>query len=153
VWIINNLLARRILGIVLGALFFYAGLQKLLYPYEFAEAVMAYQMVPESLVGLVVALLPWVEIAAGLSLVVGLKPRSCLLILSGLMAAFLLIILITLARGLNIDCGCGLFFQRQVGPAAILEDLFLLVWASGLYVWEFTVAEKASLGLTPTTEN
>jgi putative oxidoreductase len=153
VWIINNFLARRTLGIVLGALFFYAGLQKLLYPYEFAEAVMAYQLVPESLVGLVVAVLPWVEIAAGLSLAVGLKPRSCLLILSGLMVAFLAIILITLARGLNIDCGCGLFFQRQVGPAAILEDLFLLVWASGLYAWEFTVAKRASLGSTPTTEN
>jgi len=126
----------RILEIVLGGLFFYTGLQKLLHPYEFAEVVLAYQLLPESLAGLVVAALPWMEIAAGLCLAAGLKRRSSLIILSGLLAVFLIVILITLARGLNIDCGCGLFFQRQVGTAAILEDLVLLVCIAGLYRWE-----------------
>jgi putative oxidoreductase len=133
----NSFMALRILEVVLGGLFFYAGLQKLLHPYEFAEAVMAYRLLPEILVGVVTAVLPWVEIASGLCLVAGLKRRSCLIILFGLLAAFLVIILVTLARGLKIDCGCGLFFQRQVGPAAILEDLFLLAWAAGLYCWGF----------------
>jgi hypothetical protein len=36
------------------------------------------------------------------------------------------VLLITLARGLKIDCGCGLFFQRQVGLESILEDAVLL---------------------------
>jgi putative oxidoreductase len=140
------MMVRRTLELVLGGLFFYAGMQKLLHPYEFAEAVMAYQMLPASLVGVVVAVLPWVETAAGLCLVAGLKRRSCLLILSGLLAGFLVVILITMARGLKIDCGCGLFSQRQVGLAAISEDLFLLAWAAGLYVWECTVAEHVPLG-------
>ncbi len=151
--ITKNLIARRALEIILGGLFFYAGMQKVLHPYEFAEAVIAYQMLPVSLVGLVAAVLPWVEIAAGLCLVAGLKRRSCLLILAGLLTAFLVVILITLARGLKIDCGCGLFFQRQVGLAAILEDLFLLAWAAGLYWWEHTVAEQVSLSFSPKTEN
>ena len=146
-------LGRRLLGIILGVLFFYAGLQKLLHPYEFAEAVLAYQLLPETLVGVLVAVLPWVEIAAGLCLAAGLKARSCLLILAGLLAGFLVVILITLGRGLKIDCGCGLFFQRQVGPAAILEDLFLLAWAVGLYWWELNGAEQVSLSLLPKTEN
>jgi putative oxidoreductase len=94
-----------------------------------------------------VAVLPWVEVASGLCLVVGLKRRSCLVILSGLLASFLVIILITMIRGLKIDCGCGLFFQRQVGPTAILEDLFLLAWASGLYWWELLKSEKSGQGL------
>lgn len=144
---------RRGLEIVLGGLFFYAGLQKLLHPYEFAEAVLAYQMLPESLVGVLVAVLPWMEIAAGLCLVAGLKRRSCLLILAGLLTAFLAVILVTLARGLKIDCGCGLFFQRQVGLAAILEDLFLLAWAAGLYYWERMAAGHVSLSFSPKTEN
>ena len=29
---------------------------------------------------------------------------------------------ITLGRGLKIDCGCGLFVERQVGLGAIVED-------------------------------
>jgi len=132
----KNMVVRRIVEIILGGLFFYAGLQKLLHPYEFAEAVMAYRLLPMALVGVVTAVLPWIEVAAGLCLVVGLKCRSGLLILSGLLVIFLAVILITMARGLHIDCGCGLFTRRLVGPAALVEDLFMLAWATSLYSWE-----------------
>ena len=142
----SSLIGLRALEVVLGGLFFYAGLQKVLHLHEFAEAVLAYQLLPESLVGLAVAGLPWLEIAAGLCLVAGLKRRSCLLLLTGLVAVFLVVILITMARGLNIDCGCGLFFQRQVGWAAVLEDAVLLIWAAGLYWWELLRSEKCGPG-------
>jgi len=132
----GSLIGLRTLEVVLGGLFFYAGLQKVLYPYEFAEAVLAYRLLPESLVGLAVAGLPWVEIAAGVCLVAGLKPRSGLLLLAGLVAGFMIIILITMARGLKIDCGCGLFLPRQVGWGAVAEDAAFLLWAAGLYWWE-----------------
>jgi uncharacterized membrane protein YphA (DoxX/SURF4 family) len=131
-----NWLIPRLLGVVLGGLFFYVGLQKHYRPYEFAEAVLAYQLAPIWLVGVVAAVLPWVELIAGGMLVAGLKRRSCLLIIAWLMAFFLVIMLVTLARGLKIDCGCGLFFQRQVGVMAVLEDLVFLAWAVGLYWWE-----------------
>ena len=139
----SSIIALRLLEVVLGGLFVYAGLQKSLYPYEFAEAVLAYRLVPESLVGAVAAVLPWVEIAAGLTLVVGLKRRSGLLLLTGLVGAFLVIIFISMARGLKIDCGCGLFFQRQVGLVAVMEDAVFLIWAGGLYVWERQTAGRA----------
>jgi len=142
----SSVLGLRALEVVLGGLFFYAGLQKVLHPYEFAEAVLAYQLLPEALVGLAAAGLPWVEIVAGFCLVAGLKPRSCLLLLAGLVAGFLAVILITMARGLAIDCGCGLFFQRQVGPVAALEDLLLLGWTLGLYRWELSRTEKVGPG-------
>lgn len=132
----HSTIVLRTLEVVLGGLFFYAGLQKVLHPYEFAEAVLAYNLLPESLLGVAVAVLPWVEIAAGLCLVAGLKRRSCLLLLGGMLGCFLVVILITIARGLSIDCGCGLFFQRQVGLLAVLEDGVFLLWASGLYGWE-----------------
>jgi putative oxidoreductase len=138
----SSLIGLRALEVLLGGLFFYAGLQKVLHIHEFAEAVLAYQLLPASLVGLAVAGLPWLEIAAGFFLVVGLKPRSCLLLLAGLAAIFLVVILITMARGLKIDCGCGLFFQRQVGMGAVLEDAVLLIWAAGLYWWELLRSEK-----------
>jgi putative oxidoreductase len=142
----SSLIGLRALEVVLGGLFFYAGLQKVLHSHEFAEAVLAYQLLPESLVGLAAAGLPWLEIAAGFCLLVGLKRRSCLLLLTGLVAIFLVVILITMARGLKIDCGCGLFFQRQVGWAAVLEDAVLLIWAAGLYRWELLTSEKSGSG-------
>jgi putative oxidoreductase len=123
----------RLLEIILGGIFVYAGLLKHLHAEEFAEAVAAYQLLPVFLVGAVAAILPWVEIAAGLFLAVSLKRRSCLLLLGAMIGGFLLVLFITAARGLKIDCGCGLFFARQVGLGVILEDTFLLVWTAALY--------------------
>jgi putative oxidoreductase len=134
-------LLLRLFEIILGALFIYAGCLKLLHPYEFAEAVLAYRLLPVALMGTAAAVIPWLETAAGLFLVLGLKRRSCLLVLGSLGGVFLLVMLITALRGLKIDCGCGLFFQRQVGLASILEDIFLLLWTAGLYYWELMGAE------------
>ena len=134
-------------GIVLGGLFVYAGVQKHLAPYEFAEAILAYQLLPSGLVGLVAATLPWVEMVSGFSLILGcllgsrrfsnpfpvggILRRSGLLLILGQSLLFVAVLLITMARGLKIDCGCGLFFQRQVGLESILEDALLLGWRVG----------------------
>ncbi len=142
-------LLLRLFEIILGGLFVYAGCLKLLHPYEFAEAVLAYRLLPVALVGTAAAVLPWLEAVAGLFLVLGLKRRSCLLILGLLGGFFFLVMLITAARGLKIDCGCGLFFQRQVGPAPILEDGLIFLWTAGLYYWELTVAGQGTANCAP----
>jgi hypothetical protein len=143
-------LFSSVVGLSLGGLFVYAGVQKHLAPYEFAEAILAYQLLPSALVGLMAATLPWVEMVSGFSMVLGcllggrrfsnpfpvggILRRSALLLILGQSLLFVAVLLITMARGLKIDCGCGLFFQRQVGPAALLEDgLFLLL--TGLLYW------------------
>lgn len=141
----------RLLEIILGGLFIYAGGLKLLYPNDFAAAVLAYQLLPVALVGPAAAVIPCLEVAAGLFLVLGLKRRSCLLILGWLAGAFLLVMLITAARGLKIDCGCGLFFQRQVGLAPILEDGLIFLWGAGLYYWELTVAGEGTASCSTTS--
>ena len=128
-------LLLRLFEIILGGLFFYAGYLKLLHPEDFAEAVLAYRLAPVFLVGAAAAVLPWLEVAAGLLLAVGLKRRSCLLLLGFLTGGFLLVMLVTLARGLKIDCGCGLFFARQVGLVPILEDAVILCGRGGPVLW------------------
>jgi uncharacterized membrane protein YphA (DoxX/SURF4 family) len=143
-------LLLRLFEIILGGLFVYAGYLKLLHPEDFAEAVMAYQLLPISLVGAAAAVLPWLEVAAGFFLAVGLKKRSCLLLLGFLTGGFLVVMLFTLARGLKIDCGCGLFFTRQVGLVPILEDAAILLGAAGLYYGELTGAGKGTARRAPT---
>lgn len=145
----SQAILRRLLEIILGVLFVYAGCLKLFHADEFAEAVLAYQLLPPGLVGLVAAVLPVLESAAGILLALGLKRRSCLMLLGLLSGIFLLVMLITLARGLQIDCGCGLFFSRQVGLGPILEDGLILVWAAGLYYWELMVAAATSPSADP----
>jgi ribA/ribD-fused uncharacterized protein len=156
-----------LLGLALGGAFFYAGLQKRLEPYQFAEAILAYNLLPQPLVGLTTALLPWVEMASGFLLALGylleilgrvlrglgvslggwlvggIKRRSCLLLIILQLLAILVVLVITFARGLKIDCGCGLFWARQVGWGIILEDLLLLGLAVFLYWWELPGKEEA----------
>jgi putative oxidoreductase len=125
-----------ILGLGLGGVFVYAGIQKYLAPYEFAEAILAYQLLPLGLVGLVAATLPWLEMVSGFSLALGYLWRGRRFSNPIPMGALLrrsALLLITLARGLKIDCGCGLFMDRQVGLGAILEDALLLGLLGWLY--------------------
>jgi ribA/ribD-fused uncharacterized protein len=155
-----------LLGLALGAAFLYSGIMKRLEPYKFAEAVLAYDLLPQSLVGLVAAILPWIEITGGFflalgclleipgrllrdlgfswgdRLVGGIKRRSCLLLLALMLAVFLVVLVITLARGLEIDCGCGLVGDRMVGWGAILEDALMLAVALFLYWWALPGAEE-----------
>jgi uncharacterized membrane protein YphA (DoxX/SURF4 family) len=135
-----NWILLRVLQALLGGLFIYAGLLKHWHPEEFAEAVRAYQLLPDVLVGLAAAVIPWLEMAPGFFLILGFKRRSCLLLLIVLTGVFMTVILVSLARGLKIDCGCGLFFQRQVGLVAALEDGVFLAWAAALYWWELRQA-------------
>jgi hypothetical protein len=62
---------------------------------------------------------------------------------------FVALLLITLARGLRIDCGCGLFLDRQVGLGAILEDALLLGVAGWLYWREGKIGGREEGSLTP----
>ena len=161
------------LGLALGGLFVYTGVQKYLAPYEFTEAIQIYQLLPSVLVGLTAAVFPWLELITGSFLIVGylikaeghfargfgrpgamagdggLTRRSCLLLIMLQLGLFILVLLITMARGLKIDCGCGLFTDRQVGPGAILEDTLLLGMAGWLYWWEGKAGARKEGLLSP----
>lgn len=75
--------------------------------------------------------------------------RSSLLLILVQLVMFMVILLITLARGLDIDCGCGLLAERQVGWAAILEDALLLMVAGWLYGREFNLEAADVDSLAP----
>lgn len=119
--------------LVLGGLFFYAGLGKIGQPYQFAAAIKAYQLLPEVFVGLAAVSIPWIEVINAFALLWGRTCRSALLTILILLAAFLLVISITMLRGLDIDCGCGLLYQRRVGWLVLAEDSALMVFTAWLY--------------------
>jgi len=92
--------------ILLGAIFLYAGLSKILNPEHFAQAVMNYRIVPLVSVNLFAILLPWLELVSGIFLLVGFLSRGSIAMITVLMALFLGAIGSVLVRGLNISCGC-----------------------------------------------
>jgi len=115
-----GLLSRLILGGVLLA----AGLLKYQHLDKSQMAVRAYELLPVSLANILGIVLPFVEIAVGVLLVIGATIRISALVGGVLMGAFMIGIAQAWARGLSIDCGCfGGGGQVEPGTANYLPEL------------------------------
>jgi len=121
--------------IVVGLVFLLYGLDKIAHPDDFARAIANYRLLPEALINLVAVTLPWVECVCGLLLLAGQWVRSAALVSAFLLGVFVVAVSITLARGLDIACGClDADAGRKVGFKLLVEDLLLLVAAAVLVV-------------------
>ncbi len=129
-----NHATKRYIGpavrIGLGLVFVYAGILKILDPVAFAGSVAAYKILPYELNYLVAAILPCVETVCGLLLIIGYRVRAAACIIIAMNLVFMAALASTIARGLDIDCGCF----RQGGektPAwmAIARDMVFLAAA------------------------
>ncbi len=122
---------------LLGAIFLYAGVMKSSDPQGFAVAIYNYRLLPDWMINALAILLPWVEILAGGCLLLGVKTRGGALLASGLLGIFGLALAISLARGLDIDCGCFGSSPRanEVSWLHLVRDLCLM--AAGIHVLLF----------------
>ncbi|TYL45472.1 DoxX family membrane protein [Nocardioides sp. BGMRC 2183] len=101
-WAWLGLLAR----LVTGGVWLVAGALKVTTPEASINAVRAYQLLPPSLADLVGLVLPALEIAIGLALILGVLTRTAALLSAVLFVAFIIGIASVWARGIEIDCGC-----------------------------------------------
>ena len=130
----NSLLARpmvtRISGVVIGVVFIVAGLAKVGDPATFASQVHNFRMTPIWSENLIAVCLPWIEIVAGIAIVLNVRRRAGALLTSGLMIFFTLAVLQALIRGLDIDCGCfGTADATRVGFVKLFENVGLTLLA------------------------
>jgi putative oxidoreductase len=120
--------------LVLGGLFVYAGIVKVLDPLDFAQNIRNYRLVGQSLSFLAAVILPWLEILAGLALAAGVWRRASAFVISALLGCFIVLTLVTIVRGLDVDCGCFGALSRKSGFGVILEDLGMLYMGLALLV-------------------
>ncbi len=122
------------LRIALGLVFVYAAMWKIRDPEAFAGSVAAYGVLPFFLNHLVAATLPWIEAACGILLIFGYRVKAAAGIVAALNIMFIVLLITTVARGLDIDCGC---FRQGGGktPAwlVILRDFLFLGMAITLF--------------------
>jgi uncharacterized membrane protein YphA (DoxX/SURF4 family) len=105
---------------VLGGVFIYFGWLKLADPLEFLKHLHFYDILPERppwLLNSVALVLPWLEVACGVALILGIWLRGSALMLGGMLVTFMVALYL---RALSIaqtdglpfctvkfDCGCG----------------------------------------------
>ena len=110
--------------VVLGGVLLAAGLLKYQHLDKSQMAVRAYELLPISLANLLGIVLPFVEIAVAVLLLIGAAIRISAAIGGVLMIAFIIGISQAWARGLSIDCGCfGGGGQVAPGSANYLPEL------------------------------
>jgi len=132
--------------VYLGLVFVIASWHKIMVPEIFALDVATYQFLPLWATNGFALVLPWVELLAGVMLILGLRARAAALLALCMMLSFILALLWALHLGLDMACGC---FASQ---AATTEDPISwhtmvrdLVWfALALYV---LTLDQARLGL------
>ncbi|SDX93143.1 Methylamine utilisation protein MauE [Micromonospora pattaloongensis] len=122
----------------LAAVWLYAGATKVGDLAASGRAVNAYRVMPYELARVIGAALPFVEIALGVLLLLGLATR----LVAGVSAALLLVFIAGIAsawvRGLAIDCGCfGTGGELPAGQSPsygpeLLRDLGFLLLAAFL---------------------
>ena len=100
-WI--SLVAR----LLLGAIWLYYSLPKLTQPTQNIADVRDFQILPSSLVTPFAYAQPYVELALGLLLIIGLGTRLVALLSAIILLVYIGGIISLGARGISISCGCG----------------------------------------------
>ena len=113
--------------IALGLFFVVAALPKLVDPPSFAHMIYNYRLVPGSFVNLFALAMPWVELLAGLALILGIWTRTSAGLVAVLLLVFVAAISVNLARGNAIDCGCFDVSAANRTPEERLTDMRLVV--------------------------
>jgi uncharacterized membrane protein YphA (DoxX/SURF4 family) len=134
--------------VILGCVFIVASLDKIIHPELFARSVYNYQLLPEMAVNAVALWIPWLELVAGLCLLLGLWVRGSVLLVTGLLLAFLGALGFNLARGLDVACGCFSTSSKDPTTALTLvrDALFLVV---ALYLFWFHHGRGMEARLSP----
>ncbi|HJW14002.1 MAG TPA: MauE/DoxX family redox-associated membrane protein [Thermoanaerobaculia bacterium] len=148
-WFTHPWLTIRV-QIGLGAIFAVAALPKIADPPSFAHMIYNYRLVPGPLVNAFALVMPWVELLAGLALILGVWRREAAVLIGLLLLVFIAAIAFDLARGHAVDCGC---FDVHAAGKSREEQLSDMRWvlvrdaAMLLMVAQVLVASRKETGV------
>ena len=125
--------------IILGFIFIYAGAEKISDPEAFAISISNYRLLPTAAINFFAIILPWIELVAGILLIFGIAVKENSSILFSMLLVFTIAIVISLFRGLSIDCGCfgkgtqiGLYKLGE-NTLMIIGTILLMIFGSDLF--------------------
>ena len=124
----------RIVDLIVGGIFVYAGVVKVLDPVQFANDIDNYKTLPWFVSVRLAVYLPWLEIFCGLALIFRFLYRGGLSILTVLIAVFIGVTIAAKMRGLDITCGCfGHASKNWNFSTHLVLDLLILLAAVVLF--------------------
>lgn len=103
---VHNVLAIP-LRVWVGVIFLAAAWHKIIYPAKFALSIATYQILPLESINLLAITLPWLELVAGVTLILGLWTRASALIMVGMNVMFIVALYLAIQSQTQMtSCGC-----------------------------------------------
>jgi uncharacterized membrane protein YphA (DoxX/SURF4 family) len=135
--IILNRYLLLIARLVLGLVFIFAGIEKIVAPSEFAVSIENYRLFPLFSINILAIIVPWIELLSGTLLIFGIAIKENTAIINTFLILFIILIVSALMRNLDIECGCfGTANAQKVGLMKILENLGMLVLGLVIFLYD-----------------
>jgi uncharacterized membrane protein YphA (DoxX/SURF4 family) len=145
--ILSNKYFLLLLRLLLALVFIFAAVEKIAAPGNFAVSIANYKLLPAEFINIPATVIPWIELISGLLLLFGISVKENSAIITFLLIVFTIAIIISLFRGLNIDCGCfGTIYGSRIGLLKVSENIFQIICGFILIRWG-----SSFLALTPDT--
>jgi len=118
----------RIISVLIGILFLYSGILKILNPFEFSLTVAKYGILPEKFINIFSIIIPFLEIFSGFFLLIGVFIRGSSFTISLLLLIFTIAIFYVTIKGYSFECGCFEIMGKEskTGILLIISNLILL---------------------------
>ena len=111
-----------LLRVFLGIIFIYASIDKIIDPLKFSDAIDNYHITPVEMNNIAALVVPWIELVAGVFLILGIYVRGSSTIIILLLIWFIFILSQALVRGINVNCGC-FNLTEQVNDVNLRADM------------------------------
>ena len=108
------------------------------YHFFFGMAINSYNLLPVWAVELLARVLPWLELALGVFLIVGIGLRWSGIVASALLLVFIAAMTRAYIMGLEIMCGC-FGNNEKLGPWTLIRDSSMLVLALAVTIGAFLI--------------
>jgi putative oxidoreductase len=135
--IISNQYLLFLFRVILGLIFIYSGIIKIIDTQGFSNSIYNYKLLPDLIINFLAVILPWIELITGLLLLLGITIKENALLINILLIIFITTIIINLFRGLDINCGCfGTGNGTKIGLTKLIENFLLLIMGILLMIFD-----------------
>lgn len=112
--------------LIVGGVFIWAGVLKIADPLAFARDISNFRLVPPFIAFFTALVLPWIEVLGGAAVVLGPLRRTGAILIAALLAGFIVLTVVTMARGIDTNCGCFGALSHKADGTLLLQDAALL---------------------------
>jgi hypothetical protein len=123
------------LRLIIAGVFLYAAVPKILNPQEFYLNILGYNFIQGTPAKLVAIWLPWAELIAALGIIFNVWMQANLRLIQAMLSGFIILLILTLIRGIDADCGCFGSAGGQVTWWHVFGDFVLLFITTFLITW------------------